>query len=165
MHLPSIERGGDSFEWRLWLHVSTDIINLIRIRFTLSSWTISETIIWSHIPDYEFRRNDTVNHLLSTVIDSSTTRLVVPVLPVNQFIDSLNYYNLQQAIPNSQINNSFQLSTDAWNYTFEIADGRNYRIITYVCSGGIVPDEAFHAKIRQFLRFIRNQLSIKFRPC
>jgi hypothetical protein len=45
VNLPSIESGVDSFEYRFWLHVEADIINLIRIRYDNSRWLMTETII------------------------------------------------------------------------------------------------------------------------
>ena len=165
VQLPSIENGVDSFEYRLWLHVSADIINLIRIRYDSSSWIISESIIWNHIPDYHFNRFDTINHLLETVVDSMTSRNIKPTIKISEFIDSLQYYNLEQAPSNIEIEGSHNIGTDAWGYTFELSNKHNYRIITYTCPGNIISLEDFHKSISNFLKFLHQTLNTNFTPC
>lgn len=162
--LPSIQDGADFLEYRLWMNVSADIINLIRIHYTNERWQVSETIIWSHIPEYEWKRNDTVNHLLATIVDSTRTRQLVPDISLDRFIDSLQYFNLQEAPPNLEIQKSISLPTDSWRYTFEIADKDQYRIIEYNC-GEVHSLIDFHRKVERLLQFLKQHLKVEFRNC
>ena len=163
--LPSIEEGVDSLEYRLWCHVSANIINLIRIRYSDSGWNISETMIWSHIPEYDiFDKKDTLNHLLTVVVDSTRVRELKPDISMNRFMDSLQYFNLQEAPSNLEILGSISLPNDSWRYTFEIADSRNYRIIEYNC-GEVRSLSEFHQKINGLFRFLKQRLAVNFRNC
>jgi hypothetical protein len=165
VNLPSIESGVDSFEYRFWLHVEADIINLIRIRFDNSRWVVTETIIYSHIPAYDFDRYSTKNHLLETVVDSTHTRSIVPKIAINSFIDSLQSYNFEEAPSNIQIAGSFSLPTDARTYTIELAAKNSHRMIIYTCPGGAESLHEFHSTVSRFLEFIQVTLNIKFSPC
>lgn len=165
VNLPSIERGVDSFEYRFWLHVEANIINLIRIRYNNSKWLFTETMIYSHIPDYKFDRFSTKNHLLETVVDSIHTRSIVPRISIKAFIDSLQSYNFEEAPSNLEIANSFYLPTDAWTYTIELAAKNSHRMIIYTCPGGAETLQEFHSTVSRFLDFIRVNLNIKFTPC
>lgn len=162
--LPSIQNGAELLEYRLWMTVSSDIINLIRINYGNKGWQITETIIWSHIPEYKWKRNDTVNHLLTTVIDSTRTRQLVPDISLDRFMDSLQYFNLQEAPANLEIQQSISLPTDGWRYTFEIADTEHYRIIEYNC-GQVNSLIDFHRKIKRLLQFLKQHLKVEFRNC
>lgn len=165
VHLPSLENGVDSFEYRFWLPVEANIINLIRIRYDSSKWLLTETIIYSHIPDYNFDRLDKKNHLLEVVIDSTNTRSVVPTIAIDAFIDSLQAYNFERAPTNLEIASSFALPSDAWSYTIELAGKKSHRIILYTCPGSTNSLEAFHNSFGYFLQFIRINLNTKFVPC
>jgi hypothetical protein len=165
VNLPSIESGVDSFEYRFWLHVEADIINLIRIRYDNSKWLLTETIIYSHIPDYDFDRFSSKNHLLETVVDSTHTRSIVPKIAMHSFIDSLQSYNFEEAPSNIEIASSFSLPTDAWTYTIELAAKNGHRMIIYTCPGGAESLREFHSTVSRFLDFIRVNLNIKFTPC
>jgi len=130
LNLPSIREGVDSLEYRLWLNGgSGDVINLIIIRYKNPDWLISETTVWSHIPKYEFKWNDSINQLLQTVVDSTHTRILKPDISITKFLDSLRYFNLQEAPPGPKVIGSVALSTDSWRHVFEVADKRNYRMI------------------------------------
>ena len=165
LNLPPITNGVDSFEYRFWLHVNANIINLIRIRHDHNSWTMTETIIWSHIPENNYSPFDTTNQLLETLVDSTKTRKIKPNISVASFIDSLQFYNLEQAPLNSEIEGSFALSTDAITQTFELADKLGYRRITYTCPGSIVSLENFHNSVYKLLKFLKRSLNIKFKLC
>jgi hypothetical protein len=165
VNLPSIESGVDSFEYRFWLHVDADIINLIRIRYDNSKWLLTETIIYSHIPNYDFDRFSSKNHLLETVVDSALTRSIVPKIAINSVIDSLQSYNFEEAPSNIEIASSFSLPTDAWTYTIELAAKNSHRMIIYTCPGGAESLQEFHSTVSRFLHFIRVNLNVKFTPC
>ena len=162
--LPLIQAGVDSFEYRLWCPNKNGIINLIRIRYFGQAWDISETMIWSHIPEYDFRKDDTINHLLETIVDSTRVRQLNPDISVNRFIDSLQYYNLQEAPSNLEIRRSVLLPTDSWRYTFEMADSKHYRLIEYNC-GEATSLEQFHHSVEGLLRFLKRSLNVEFRDC
>lgn len=162
LQLPSIEHGVDSFEYRLWCPVASNVINLIRIRYDQQRWIFTETHIWSHIPDHPFRRGDTVNYLLQTIVDSFHTNMLTPRIPVQTLIDSLQYFNLQEAPSNADIASSTGMVTDSWRYTFELADKVHYRIIEY--NVGEVRDlKPFHQSVWALLYFLKRQLNVTFR--
>jgi hypothetical protein len=162
LQLPSIEHGVDSFEYRIWCPESADVINLIRIRHEQQGWIITETHIWSHIPEHRYRRGDTVNYLLQTIVDSSHTTVLTPRIAVQAFIDSLQYFNLQEAPSNAAIASSTGMVTDSWRYTFELADKVHYRIIEYNV-GDVRGLKAFHQSIWALLYFLKRALNVSFR--
>ncbi len=162
LQLPSIEQGVDSFEYRLWCPKHDEQLNLIRIRYDGGKWVITETSIWSHIPDHRFRRGDTVNYLKQTIVDSVHTNTLMPRIPMQAFIDSLQYFNLQEAPSNAEISSSVSIGTDSWRYTFELADKVNYRIIEYNVGGG-TDLKAFHRRVWRLLFFLKRQLKVEFR--
>jgi hypothetical protein len=165
VHLPSLENGVDSFEYRFWLPGEANIINLIRIRYDSSKWVLTETIIYNHIPNYDFSRLDKRNHLLDVVVDSTATRSIVPTIAIDAFIDSLQGYNFERAPSNIQLAGSFALPTDAWSYTIELAAKNSYRIILYTCPCSTNSLEWFHNSFGYFLKFIRTILNTNFIPC
>jgi hypothetical protein len=162
LQLPSIEHGVDSFEYRLWCPKHADLINLIRIRFDRGKWMITETAIWSHIPDHAFRRDDTVNYLVQTIVDSVHTNVLEPRIAMQTFIDSLQYFDLQEAPSNAEISSSISIGTDSWRYTFELADKVHYRIIEYNV-GEVRNLKPFHQRVSAMLYFLKRQLKVEFR--
>ena len=164
INLPSMQSGVDSLEYRLWLHVSADIICLIRIQNVNSSWEISETVIESHIPEYRYNQNDTINHLLETIIDSISTRKLTPNIQLPDFLDSMQYFNLQEAPLNIRIQKAYSLPADSWRYTFEVADSKNYRIIEFNCAEYFDLHE-FKTKMIQMLQFLKRTLGVEFTDC
>ncbi|RYD74091.1 MAG: hypothetical protein EOP53_18940 [Sphingobacteriales bacterium] len=166
--LPLINNGVDSFEYRFWLNGgsgSGDLINLIRIRFDSAAWIISETLIWSHIPEYEYKKGDTVNHLLETVVDSTKTRIITPLISISAFIDSLQQHNLEQAPLSLDIKKSFAQHMDGNGQTIELADKHQYRKIFYTCPITITGLQDFHQSMKSLFLFLQRNLKIKFVPC
>jgi len=162
LQLPSMEGGVDSFEYRLWCPKDADLINLIRIRYDEGKWLITETAVWSHIPEHGFRRGDTVNYLVQTIVDSFRTHVLTPRIAMQVFIDSLQYFNLQEAPSNAAITASASMDTDSWRYTFELADKVHYRIIEYNV-GGVTDLKVFHQRVWGLLFFLKRQLKVEFR--
>ncbi|RYY64230.1 MAG: hypothetical protein EOO13_18735 [Chitinophagaceae bacterium] len=164
--LPSIRKGVDSFEYRFWLSgAEPGLTNLIRIRFEESSWLITETRIWSHIPAYPFNRKDTVNHLLETVIDSVKSAPIVANIDMTTLIDSLQYFNLESASTYKEIRNSFSPHMDGWSHSIELADRQHYRLISYPCPISITGLHNFHKSMKSLFAFLQRSLPINFLPC
>ena len=78
------------------------------------------------------------------------------------FIDSIQYFNLQEAPSNAEISSSISIGTDSWRYTFELADKVHYRIIEYNVGGG-TDLKAFHQRVWGLLFFLKRQLKVEFR--
>jgi len=165
LHVPLLNNGVDSFEYRFWFAVDYNLMNFIRIYYDNSSWKISEILVWSHIPPYEFNKHDTINHLLETVIDSTKTRFLLPVNGMEDFIDSLQSYKLEQAPPSLMIENSIPLAMDGFSHTIEIAGKSNYRRIIYNCPAHPIGLHKFHESIKQLFYFLEGDLNIKFAFC
>ncbi|AXY75394.1 hypothetical protein D3H65_15990 [Paraflavitalea soli] len=87
---------------------------------------------------------------------------MTPSIPLQRFIDSLQYFNLQEGPSNAAISGSQSMDTDSWRYIFELADKNHYRIIEYNVSSvnGLRP---FHERVWGLLFFLKRQLGVEFR--
>ena len=168
LNMPLLQNGVDSFELRIWCPFKNGNLyseqNIITIRYFDKAWRLTQTHVWEKNPEYLFSRNDTVNHLLDTEIDSSKTTLLFPKDQVQAFIDSLSNFNLLNAPRQDSISKTIFPNQDGYRFIFEIATKDSYRMIDYNC-GSTQGLEGFHKMIGKLLDFLRRQLSIEIWHC
>jgi hypothetical protein len=165
LNLQNLKKGVDSFELRIWCLMSADVQNIITIRYIYSQWNISETYVWETYPDRQYRRNDTANHLLDVIIDSTKSKSIHPKIDKGKFIDTLLRRYIFNFPEKADFEGSFGIGYDSYRYIFEIAEKNKYNMLDYDCGGEIYDKEELHDKIKNLLNFIRRQLDEKIPQC
>jgi hypothetical protein len=151
INLPDITKGVDSFELRLWCDlVITDLKTVTILRYTDSSWKLTETRYWVNTPNEWAKQPE-------LIIDSLTTKRVIPKLPFFQAIDSIESYRLDTAITQRKIPNFEDRTADGMSYTIEIATKNSYRVIYY--NNPFSYSDPNDTQITKFLKFMGKNLN------
>lgn len=125
LNLPTINRGVDSFELRLWSSLSiTDIRNVIILRFSGGRWHCTESQYWVETID-----EMGVNSALSA--DSIQTKKVLPAIPYKDLLDSIKHYEIWNIPTQQDIPDFVDRTADGMTYTLEIAQPHKYYSVTY----------------------------------
>ena len=161
LKLQDLRKGVDSFEVRIWCPIAGYNEQLIIvIKYLDSAWLITENHVWESYPDYEFKRNDTVNHLLDVKIDSVKSKAISPNINKKLFADSLQNFYLANFPTTKELVNSTSLPTDAFRYIFEIAQKKEYKLLDYGW-GDATSKYELHDRVHRLLRFLQRHLDSK----
>ena len=118
LNLPSIEKGVDSFEMRIWVGSIFVEHELIILKYSDTSWQTQKIRY--------YKSEDGVTHF-------KNEKIIKPTLSLPLLIDSLKQINLDKFISQEEISNFVDNIADGITYNLEIATKGSYKLFTYHC--------------------------------
>ena len=160
--LPSIQKGVNGFEMRIWApHSAYDKLLLIIIKFVEGRWHYSSTkMVLLTAPE-----DNTTPYMLRFEVDSLQTTRLRPRFGSENFLDSLQSLALQNSPPQEDLDKGLLPDTGNLAYTFEIANATSYKMITFTCAVRERGPTLYDTKIRLFLSLLKKYFLVDFADC
>lgn len=165
LNLNRIDKGVESFEFRLWFSGVSDIATVYIIKNVDNTWFTTSTDYWTRLPNigekgytgqkYPYRG-------VHAIVDSSRTYRILPLIAYSTFVDSLKYFDLNN-IPSQKGISGFKDGVmDGLTYSIELSTNKYYKLLSYH-SPGLQNDKfGYNLKIVRLLKFLERVFGVDF---
>lgn len=160
LNLHRIDRGVDSFEFRLWLS-NQEYETVYIVRFADNEWLATVTDYWVRQPNigekgytgqkYPYRG-------IHAIVDSSRTKRMTLSITYVRFLDSLQTYDIENIPSQKDIPGFKDLVADGFTYAIEISTRRYYKLLSYHSPGSQNDQYGYNLKITLYSPHFQHQL-------
>jgi hypothetical protein len=157
LNLNRINKGVDSFEFRMWTGGMMDLSRLYIIKYVDNNWFATVTDYWQRAPERGekgYTNQKYPYQALNTIVDSSYTYRVVPAISFSNILDTLTHYQLNAIPSQKDIPDFVDGIADGFSYSIELSTKHYYKLMSYH-SPNLQHDKfGYNAQVTEFLKFI-----------